>query len=809
LFDWSGKLFDLVLHGLASAAGTMGVELEKKRLLARISDFNPYHFISTNHDLTRAVRLAWVEAALEILKSDEESVETWDRLDQRNEVLRFNELALKQLKAVRSHAFDKRLHPGDSPIDSAVRYVVEGAPEFNGFARDSSGEQQVTGHFVETLAALTGWPSHEVPPILGQIATQGLPTYGGGPRRSFGELVFAAFAELIKSPDKYPEAQAAFHIEMEAAAKKLSTAILASVHGIDKKLDDLIARIDPLVAIQSGAAGYLKLLPKIAEDVGVIRKEQDKESGRAEARHRELMETQKEGQRRLERLMIDAAGGGAKAVVAIAGIRDLLRPGNPEIDDIDAEKLPSLLKRIIEDLQKPGAVASDFSGAVKWALTEAQARTAELKFAEAAQVLDVALAQVEAEDQDRARGRAALLAERGHVARLQLRYREAAVFYEKAADAVNFDAVLIRSNRFAAAGALLAEGVEFGDNQALHEAADIYRALLRDTSRQDVPLSWAVTQNNLGVVLTTLGERESGTARLDQAVVAYREALQEYTRDRVPLNWAATQHNLGRVLTTLGGREWGSEQLEEAVASYREALKELARERVPLKWAATQHSLGNVLAMLGTRESGTARLDQAIVAYREALKERTRELVPRQWAITQIDLATALYRLAWQEGWIVRHHQAMATYLKVRLDQAVEACREALKEFTRERVPLPWAAAQNHLGNALALLGVRESGTERLDQAVAAYREALKESRRELMPLEWARNYGSEGVALMLISSRRGDLAMAERALAQIAAAHETARDGGHVVLAAYFEKRIAEAQVLVERLRGLDSSRG
>jgi len=36
----------------------------------------------------------------------------------------------------------------------------------------------------------------------------------------------------------------------------------------------------------------------------------------------------------------------------------------------------------------------------------------------------------------------------------------------------------------------------------------------------------------------TLGERESGTARLEQAVAAYDEALKEWTRERVPLQWA-------------------------------------------------------------------------------------------------------------------------------------------------------------------------------------------------------------------------------------------------------------------------------
>jgi len=109
-----------------------------------------------------------------------------------------------------------------------------------------------------------------------------------------------------------------------------------------------------------------------------------------------------------------------------------------------------------------------------------------------------------------------------------------------------------------------------------------------------------------------LGERESGTARLEEAVAAYREALKERTRKRVPLDWARTQSNLGNALETLGERESSTARLEEAVAAYREALKEYTRERVPLQWAATQNNLGVALGTLGARESGTAWLEEAL-----------------------------------------------------------------------------------------------------------------------------------------------------------------------------------------------------
>ena len=230
-----------------------------------------------------------------------------------------------------------------------------------------------------------------------------------------------------------------------------------------------------------------------------------------------------------------------------------------------------------------------------------------------------------------------------------------------------------------------------------------------------------------GVALATLGEREPGPERLEQAVAAFTEALKEQTREQVPLDWATT-NNLGVALATLGEREPGTERLEQAVAVHTGALKEWTRVRVPLKWAMTQSNLGVALTALGEREPGPERLKQAVAAYTEALKERTREQVPLDWAGTQSNLGAALTTLGEREPGTER------------LKQAVAAFTEALKERTREREPLNWAATQSNLGAALATLGERESGPERLKQAVAAYTEALKERTREREPLDLGRD---------------------------------------------------------------------
>ena len=86
---------------------------------------------------------------------------------------------------------------------------------------------------------------------------------------------------------------------------------------------------------------------------------------------------------------------------------------------------------------------------------------------------------------------------------------------------------------------------------------------------------------------------------------AYEAALEERTRDRVPLAWAMTQDNLGNALATLGERG-DDAATQRAVAAYEAALEERSREQVPLDWATTQNNLGTALAMLGERGDDAA-----------------------------------------------------------------------------------------------------------------------------------------------------------------------------------------------------------
>ena len=201
--------------------------------------------------------------------------------------------------------------------------------------------------------------------------------------------------------------------------------------------------------------------------------------------------------------------------------------------------------------------------------------------------------------------------------------------------------------QFSLAVALALDGEQSGKNEPLAESIALNRKVQEENTRERVPLDWARTQNNLGKALrgSASGRPERQNSKRPSPPFA-TPSLKEWTRERVPLDWAMTQNNLGTALRLLGERESGTERLDEAVTVYRNALQVWTRERVPLQWAATQRSLGAALRVLGERESGTAKLEEAVAAFRDALKEYTRARVPLEWAKSTGNQGVALMHLA-------------------------------------------------------------------------------------------------------------------------------------------------------------------
>ena len=80
---------------------------------------------------------------------------------------------------------------------------------------------------------------------------------------------------------------------------------------------------------------------------------------------------------------------------------------------------------------------------------------------------------------------------------------------------------------------------------------------------------WALTQYNLGLVLTDMAEVEDGVGALKQAVDAFNASLEVYDENDSPVDWADAQDGLGWVLARLGYRSKDADMVQQG----REAMQ--------------------------------------------------------------------------------------------------------------------------------------------------------------------------------------------------------------------------------------------
>jgi hypothetical protein len=236
---------------------------------------------------------------------------------------------------------------------------------------------------------------------------------------------------------------------------------------------------------------------------------------------------------------------------------------------LDFDQAVAELERAVEtalDVIKRGQQGTDEDDFVNTVLAKVADRTKNDDLDGAAQELDDALAELarqEAEQREAARRKRTLFLEAA-VEQHTLR-RDAVAVAARIEMLVGLDQPTERPawlpefrERF---DALYEEGQTKGINFSLSVAIELARRMA-STARYEAERGVAAIL--LGNALGTLGERESGTARLEQAVNAYRDALLERTRERVPLDWAMTQTNLG---IPLSDRHHGLGDAEGAVVA--------------------------------------------------------------------------------------------------------------------------------------------------------------------------------------------------------------------------------------------------
>ncbi len=93
---------------------------------------------------------------------------------------------------------------------------------------------------------------------------------------------------------------------------------------------------------------------------------------------------------------------------------------------------------------------------------------------------------------------------------------------------------------------------------------------------------------NIYWVLSNYKERAENCKK---AIKAYEEALKVFTKEEFPIDYAMTQNNLGNAYRTLAEVEDKAENCKKAIKAYEEALKVFTKEEFPEIYLLVEHNL--------------------------------------------------------------------------------------------------------------------------------------------------------------------------------------------------------------------------
>lgn len=213
---------------------------------------------------------------------------------------------------------------------------------------------------------------------------------------------------------------------------------------------------------------------------------------------------------------------------------------------------------------------------------------------------------------------------------------------------------------------------------------------------------------------------------LGSAREALEASLTDGYRDQAPLAWAETQNNLGNVLAAQAQQQRDGELLEQAIRCFSHALEVLNQDVSPLEWAATQHNLGTAKQALGRQLGDTKLLKASIDAYTNALLEWSREETPDEWT-------SAMYQLGATFHTYGRLLKGNRTFQK-----SVVAYKNALAGLDADNFAFELAATHNNCGAVLHNLGESEENPDRLEEAIRSYETALTVCMEQQLPIHLA-----------------------------------------------------------------------
>jgi tetratricopeptide (TPR) repeat protein len=247
-------------------------------------------------------------------------------------------------------------------------------------------------------------------------------------------------------------------------------------------------------------------------------------------------------------------------------------------------------------------------------------------------------------------------------------------------------------------------------------------ALAQNISRDQEPLAWAETQNNLGNILAAMGQQRRDAELFERAIQCFSNALEVFSQENSPLEWAATQYNLGTANQALGRLMDATKPLKSAVDAYTNALLVWKRDESPEDWMFTMHQLGDTFHAYGKLLKGNRQLQKSVVAYKNALDVLDADNYALELTATHNNRAAAL------------HHLGESEENPERLEEAIRAYEKAITVSMEQQLPIHLAVlcrvnkatAQNVLAELTNDTGLAEEVADEFEVIIECFSHALQ-----------------------------------------------------------------------------------
>lgn len=150
-------------------------------------------------------------------------------------------------------------------------------------------------------------------------------------------------------------------------------------------------------------------------------------------------------------------------------------------------------------------------------------------------------------------------------------------------------------------------------------AIEYYIQAQKYLSKYNYPYEYGIICYRLSSLYFSYWRQKSDSQALRDAVFQLREAEKIYTYALFPEFWANIQENLGHLLSILGNMTSSLEISELAVASYRNKQKVITEKKDPVSWGMTQNEIGDIYYRLGKAKQDRDMLEEALEYFHDAL----------------------------------------------------------------------------------------------------------------------------------------------------------------------------------------------